>query len=64
MQAPAHDFAPQAPRAGAAHIWAPPAPVVVPSTWLLVLQKNEIAPPLEHTTPRRIPTRVRFPWER
>ena len=36
----------------------------VPEWWLLVLSHREVAPPLEHTTPRRIPTRVRFPWER
>jgi len=36
----------------------------VPSTWLLVLQPREAAPPLEHTTPWRRPTQVRYPWER
>ena len=42
----------------------PPPRLIVPSSWLLVLQKQEVAPPLDHTTPRRRPTRVRFPWER
>ena len=39
-------------------------PISVPGTWLLILQPREAAPLLEHTTPRRRPERVRYPWER
>ena len=39
-------------------------PSIVPGTWLLVLQPREAAPLLEHSTPRRRPERVRYPWER
>lgn len=65
MMQPQGDITPAPPAgAAAAHIWTPPPRAVVPSAWLLVLQRAEVAPPLEHTTPRRVPTRVRFPWER
>ena len=36
----------------------------VPGTWLLVLQPREAAPYQQHTTPRRRPVSVRYPWER
>lgn len=53
----------------AAHSLPPPHSVtpavpIVPEHWLLVLRPREDAPLLEYTSPLRIRTRVRYPWER
>ena len=36
----------------------------VPAHWVLVLRMHEQAPEQPHTTPRKVPTTVRFPWDR